>query len=224
MYDETHRLDPKSDGSAVLLVGAYDWPMPIPLVRDDGEKRWRFDLDRGMNEILSRRIGRNELDAMEVSRAIVDAQMEYARGEGRGAYADRILSDPGTRNGLYWPVSAGDTESPLGPFVAEAQAEGYTTTRSPGESGPRPYHGYLYRVIAAQGPSAPGGERSYMSQGRLTDFAVIAYPATYGNSGVMTFLTGRNGIVFERDLGPDGTAAAGTITTYDPDLRWKVAD
>jgi hypothetical protein len=198
--------------------------MPIPLVPEEGGKRWRFDLDRGADELLSRRIGRNELDTIEVSRAIVDAQREYAAGEGRGAYADRILSDPGTRNGLYWPAEPGAPESPMGEFVAEAQSEGYTTQRAPGETGPRPYHGYLYRILTAQGPSAPGGERSYIINGRLTDFAVIAYPANYANSGVMTFLTGRNGIVYQRDLGPEGTAAAGSITTYNPDLGWKIVD
>jgi hypothetical protein len=226
MYDEAHRLEAKPDGTTILLVGRNEWPLPIPLVRE--HQGWSFDVDRGKKEMLARRVGRNELTAMQVSRAIVDAQKEYAEGEGGGAYAARFLSEPGTHNGLYWDTKPGEPESPLGPFAASAEAEGYSTYRAAGDTTPRPFHGYLYRILTAQGPAAPGGAQSYLSsglnRGRLTNFAVIAYPATYGNSGVMTFLTGRNGIVYERDLGPEGTAAAGSIMEYNPDLRWRVAD
>jgi hypothetical protein len=204
----------------VMAVGETDWPLPLPLVR--AEKGWRFDVERGEDEMLSRRIGRNELSALEVSRAIVDAQNEYVAGEGRGGYASRILSAPGQRDGLYWEVGTGETRSPLGLFVAQAQEEGYTAERAPGETGPRPFHGYYYRILTSQGPWAPGGEKSFHQGSRLTGYAVIAYPATYANSGVMTFMTDRHGVQYQADLGPDTVRIGRDTTAFDPDQRWTI--
>jgi hypothetical protein len=201
----------------VALLGSEAWEFPIPLVREDG--LWRFDVEAGREEILNRRVGRNELSTLETLRVMVDAQREYARqsaGGKPGPYAMRVLSSEGHRDGLYWPVEEGEAESPLGPFVAEAFEEGYRADE------PIPYHGYYYRLLTGQGPSAPGGARSYLdAKGELRGgFGVIAWPATYGNSGVMTFIVNQQGIVFERDLGPDTQNVARSITTYDPDELW----
>jgi hypothetical protein len=166
-------------------------------------------------------VGKNELSTIATLRALVEAQREYA-GEGRDgnppAFARRLLSSEGRHDGLYWPVREGEAPSPLGPLVAEASEEGYGGA----ESRPTPYHGYLYRLLTAQGASAPGGARSYLDrQGRLTGgFAVVAWPATYGNSGVMTFLVNQQGIVFQRDLGADTEQAVARIQAYDPDASW----
>lgn len=201
----------------LALFGSESWEFPIPLVREDG--LWRFDVEAGREEILNRRVGRNELLTLETLRAMVQAQRGYARqsdGRGPGTYATRVLSSEGKRDGLYWPVEEGEPESPLGPFVAEAFEEGYRA------DGPIPYHGYNYRLLTGQGPSAPGGARSYLDeQGELRGgFGVIAWPATYGNSGVMTFIVNQQGIVFERDLGPDTAQTVKSITTYHPDDLW----
>lgn len=222
-YDERHALLAQGD-EAVLVVGGDEWPLPIPLVRADGD--WRFDLERGQDEILARRIGRNELATIEVCRAIVDAQNEYAAadrdGRGPGAYASRFLSTSGARDGLYWPAADGEPESPLGPLVAEAAAEGYARQSAASEER-QPYHGYYYRMLTAQGSAAPGGSTSYWVDGRLTGgFAVLAEPASYGNSGVMTFLVGPSGIVYERDLGPETGDLAGSIQEFSPDASWAV--
>jgi hypothetical protein len=205
----------------LALLGEDGWELPIPLVREDG--RWRFDVEAGREEILNRRVGRNELSTIESLRALVAAQREFAARSDDGApgpYAARVLSSPGARDGLYWPAGAGEDESPLGPLIAEAFAEGYRS----GE--PVPYHGYFYRLLTTQGPHAPGGERSYLDdQGRLVGgFAVLAWPATWGNSGVMTFVVGRQGIVFERDLGPDTSREVQGLERFDPDASWTPSD
>lgn len=205
----------------VALLGNDGWELPIPLVVEDG--RWRFDVEAGREEILNRRVGRNELSTIATLRAIVEAQSEYsAAGHGgeAGVYAARIMSAAGSRDGLYWPAAAGEPESPLGPLVAQASAEGYG--RAGETEGPVPYHGYHYRLLTEQGEHAPGGARSYLDeQGRLTrGFGVIAWPATYGSSGVMTFLVDRLGIVFEKDLGPSTAGAAVEIPSFDPDTSW----
>lgn len=219
-YDHRHRLDLVSPTRAVLVVGAEAWPFPIPVVHGAGS--WRFDTAAGIREILDRRIGRNELNVIEVSRAFVVAQRDYAArdplGTGLREYAQRLLSTPGGRDGLYWPAEPGEPESPLGPLVAIARAEGYG--RTPPDQ-PTPYHGYYYRLLTRQGPGAPGGARDYIVGGHMTGgFALLAFPARYGNSGVMTFLVNQNGIVYQKNLGPDTPATAERITEFDPDATW----
>lgn len=223
-YNRGHRIQMESDDSATLLVGDDDWPLPIPLVRHDNG--WRFDTPSGREEILARRIGRNELDTIQVCRAIVDAQQEYADADpersGVRQYAQKFVSDPGTRDGLYWEAEPGEPQSPLGGLFAQASEEGYTL--SPGRSrGPRPYHGYYYRMLTDQGDWAPGGAHSYIVNGRMTGgFAAIAWPADYGNSGIKTFMVSHAGIVYENDLGPDSARIASTMTAFDPDPGWEV--
>jgi hypothetical protein len=204
----------------IALLGDERWPLPIPLVREEGV--WRFDVEAGREEILNRRVGRNELSTITTLRELVEAQREYAAEGHDGnppSYALRIWSSEGRHDGLFWPAAEGEPESPLGPLVAEAFQEGY---RPRDQSRPIPYHGYLYRQLTAQGASAPGGARSYLDEeGRLTrGFAVVAWPATYDNSGVMTFVVNQQGIVFQKDLGKDTTRAAARIQAYDPDSSW----
>lgn len=207
------------DDCKIAKLGKEDWELPIPLVRE-GE-HWRFDVEAGREEIMNRRVGRNELSTLATLRAIVEAQSEYA-AEGRDgnprAFAQRIISSPGKHDGLYWPTAEGEAQSPLGPLVADAAEEGYTA----GGAKPTPYHGYFYRLLPAQGPNAPGGARSYLDDSkRLTKgFAVIAWPASHGNSGVMSFLVNKQGIVFQKDLGANTAQAAAAIKAYDPDESW----
>ncbi len=201
----------------LALLGDDAWALPIPLVREHGA--WRFDVEAGREEIVNRRVGRNELSTIASLRAMVEAQHEFAAQSGDpgpGPYAERVLSTPGQRDGLYWPVAEGEPESPLGPLIAEAFAEGYRA------DAPVPYHGYYYRLLTAQGPHAPGGARSHRdSEGRLTrGFGVLAWPAKWGDSGVMTFQVDRVGIVFERDLGPDTARQVLGMDAYDPDATW----
>jgi hypothetical protein len=198
----------------IPLFGADRWPWPIPLVRTEGG--WYFDTAAGREELLNRRIGRNELSTLSSLHAVVDAQEEYA-SEGRDgnppAFAMRFMSTPGKRDGLYWAPVEGEPVSPLGDLLAESE---YT-------SGSRePYHGYFYRILTGQGASAPGGAQSYLDErGMLTrGFAVVAWPAKYGNSGIMTFLINHRGIVFQKDLGEDTYAVASAMSSYDPDVSW----
>lgn len=219
MMGEKLAFEDVSDGRKIALLGDDAWEWPIPLVL--GEGGWRFDVEAGREEVLNRRVGRNELATIETLRAMVEAQREYA-AEGRDgnppAFAQRFRSSAGKRDGLYWPATEHEAESPLGPLVAEAATEGYQAT----EGDPIPYHGYFYRVLTAQGPSAPGGARDYFdSSKRLTrGFAFVAWPATYGNSGVMTFVVNQQGIVFQRDLGEGTEKGAAAIQAYDPDSNW----
>ena len=208
-------------GAVIAHIGSDAWPFAIPLTKDGDE--WRFDTAAGREELLNRRIGRNELTAVAVSHAYVDAQYEYAtrprNGDGKRAYAQKVRSDPGKKNGLYWEDPSGKQPSPFGPLVAEAAEEGY----APQEEGaaPRPYHGYFYRILTAQGPNAAGGARNYVKDGRMTGgFALIAVPADYGSSGVMSFLVGPPGIVYQKNLGEKSAEIAAKITTYDPDDSW----
>lgn len=187
-FDERHEIV-TDDDVATLVVGSQAWPFPIPLTR--ASDTWSFDTVAGREEILARRIGRNELYAIEVCRAVVDAQHEYAQmdpdGDGTREFARRFFSEPGTRNGLYWPHTGNEPISPLGELVASAAAEGYTRTAS--DTGPRPYEGYLYRILTAQGVEATGGPMPYIVNGHMTGgFAILAYPADYGNSGIMSFM------------------------------------
>jgi hypothetical protein len=220
-YDEAHRLAQVGPGKLVLTVGKDEWPMPIPLLQD--ASGWWFDTSQGREEILNRRIGRNELNAVQVCLAYVDGQREYyARnpdGDALLQYAQRFRSSPGKRDGLYWDTPPGEPPSPLGPLVARAEAEGYPVKRP---SGPRiPYWGYYYRIVKAQGAHAPGGAYDYVGRGHMIGgFALIAYPAEYGASGVMTFMVNHDGIVYQKDLGPNTAATARALTSFDPDDTW----
>jgi len=214
-YDARHSV--KVDGKkASLILGADDFPFPVPLIRT--KTGWEFDIDSGRDEILYRRIGRNELDTIQIILAFVDAENEYAdkdRGDGVGTYAQRIVSSPDKKDGLYWPSDNND--SPLGELAAEANAEGYKAG-----SGPQPYHGYYYRILTQQGTSAPGGALNYIVKGKMIGgFALVAYPADYGNSGVMTFIVNHAGTVYQKDLGEHTETIVKTMTSFDPDKSWK---
>jgi len=221
-YERKHRLE-GGGGKVVLYVGEDDFPLPIPLVPDG--PRWFWDTDAGDDEILFRRIGRNELATIQVCLAYVDAQKEYysrSRGAGMLEYAQRLESTKGKRDGLFWPTAPGDKPSPLGPMVAEARAAGYAKP----EPGKRmPYHGYLYRMLFAQGPAASGGAYEYLVQGHMIGgFALVAFPATYAVSGITTFIVNHDGIVYQKDLGPNTAQIANAMKTYNPDKTWtKVA-
>ena len=220
-YDEAYKLAAQGDAKAVLLVGKDEWPMPIPLVK--GRTGWRFDTELGKEEVLNRRIGRNELSTVQAMLAYVDAQREYylrnPSGDKLLHYAQRFGSSQGKRDGLYYPTKAGEPQSPLGPLFASARAAGYTK----GSAGmPNPYYGYHYRILKGQGPSAPGGAYDYVVQGRMIGgFALVAWPASYGSSGIVTFIVNHEGVVYEKDLGPDTAAAASKITRFNPDKTWK---
>jgi len=217
-YDTRHNVVIEGE-KAVVVVGSGDFPLPIPLTRQkDG---WKFDTAAGRLEILYRRIGRNELDAIQTCLAYVDAQNEYAEKgpAGAGTYAQRIVSAPGKKDGLYWPSSDGEA-SPLVAFVAQASTEGYKV----GE-GRVPYHGYYYRILTQQGPNAPGGALNYVVKGKMIGgFALVAYPAEYGNSGVMTFLVNHSGTVYQKDLGGSTAALVKRMMWFDPDQTWKKVD
>jgi hypothetical protein len=222
-YDAKHQIAMEGDSKATVVIGLEDFPVPIPLVRKDG--MWRFDTAAGRQEILARRIGKNELDAIQACLAYVDAQNDYAEkdrtGAGINTYAQRIISQPGKRDGLYWPSSQGDEASPLGEFVAQATAQGYRVG-----GGRTPYHGYYFKILTRQGPAAPGGALDYVVRGKMIGgFALVAYPAEYRNSGVMTFIVSHAGDVFQKDLGPANAKLAERMTSFNPDKSWqKVAD
>jgi hypothetical protein len=223
-YDAAHTLQPKGE-AVVLRVGKDDWPFPVPLVKD-GSGRWFFDARLGREEIVARRIGRNEIYTMQTTLAYVDAQREYYaqdhNGNGLLEYAQYFASSvPGKRDGLYWPTQPGEPPSPLGDLVVRARAEGY---RRSGD-GPTPYHGYLYRILTAQGPAAPGGAYDYVIRGHMIGgFALVAFPAEYGVSGVMTFIVNHDGIVYQKDLGPRTQALAFGMRTFNPDGTWTKVD
>jgi hypothetical protein len=221
-YDAAHRVQAEGENTASLIVGPEDWPMPIPLVKQ-GE-RWHFDTEASAQKIIDRRVGRNELNVIEVCRAYVAAQREYAsKNPLAGAlheYAQKFESSPGKRDGLFWEAAADEQQSPFGPLLASAQAEGYTDQHHRGPLAP--YHGYVYRILTSQGEHAPGGARNYLVNGHMTGgFALLAIPAKWGDSGVMTFMVNQDGIVFEKNLGPDTAKLARQIKQYDPDLSWS---
>jgi len=199
-----------------LLVGKDEWPLPFPIVEVNG--RWYFDAVKGKDEILSRRIGRNENDAIDISWGFVEAEHNYAalnRTENNvPIYAQKIISTPGKHDGLYWPAAEGEEQSPLGDIAARAIAEGYTNKREP-------FHGYYFKVLISQGARVPGGEMSYVDNGQMTKgFALIAWPADYGSTGIMTFLVNKSGIVYQKDLGRKTAEIASACTAYDPDQTW----
>lgn len=208
------------DQTKVALFGNEAWPFPIPLVKERGG--WRFDAEGGREEIENRRIGSNELSVLATLHATVDAQEEYFAGRHGGrsrTYAKRFFSTAGKQDGLYWPTDENEPASPLGPLVAEATEEGYSANNTE----PQPYHGYYYRLLTAQGPNAPGGAKSYLdAKGALTKgFAIIAWPAEHGNSGVMTFVVNEQGLVFQKNIGAETGTAAAAITAFDPDESWE---
>jgi hypothetical protein len=209
---------------AVLLIGDEQWPFPIPLVKRG--RGWRFDAKAGSEEVIDRRIGRDELNAIEVCRAFVDAEREYYAqdplGQGQHEYAQHFVSHPRKHDGLYWEAAAGATPSPMGPLIANARAESNEDSKTPGK--PEPYQGYFYRILTRQGPSALGGPRDYVVKGHMIGgFALLAFPARYGDSGVMSFIVNQDGTVFERNLGHDTAEIARTISEYNPDDEWKPA-
>lgn len=220
-YSDTNKIVFEGDARATLVIGEDEWPLPIPLVKS-GE-RWRFDARQGEKEILARRIGANELAAIQVCLAIVDAENEYAAQIGAGDkvphYAARFVSTPGKHDGLYWETNADETPSPLGPLLAAAAAEGYAKS----ETRPlAPYHGYYYKLLTSQGPHAPGGAYDYLVKDRMIGgFAVLAYPARYAASGVMSFMVNHDGVVYEKDLGRNTKELAAKIMSFDPDESWK---
>ena len=221
-YDAKHAIQLDGNGKAVLSVGSDDWPMPIPLVKRGGG--WSFDAKKGTNELVARRIGHNELDAIQVCRAFIDMQFDYATvdrdGDGLLEYADRLVSSPGKHDGLYWPTQPGEPPSPAGPRLAEASPQ-----KLAARTEATPFHGYYFRVLSAQGPHAPGGAREYRVGGQLIGgVALIAWPASYLSSGVKTFLCGLSGIVFERDFGEHTAQTVAKIRAYDPGPGWSRTD
>jgi hypothetical protein len=223
-YDQMHRVVIEPDQTATLYVGANNWPTPVSLVKNGGGQ-WYFDTASGLKEILYRRIGRNENDAIEVLESLVDAQKEYAStthdDEKVKQYASKLFSDEGKHNGLYWKTADNETPSPVGPLLAAASGEGYR--RQQGQ--PTPFHGYIYRLLTKQGPAAKGGARDYNVNGRLTKgFSFLAYPSEYRNSGVMTFIVNQDGVVYQQDLGQDTAKLAAAISEYNPDDAWDPAD
>jgi len=220
-YDAKHQITMDGDSKAIMVIGTEDFPLPIPIVRKDG--MWSFDTAAGRQEILFRRIGKNELDAMQASLAYVDAQNDYAakdRGAGRGVYAQRIISSAGKKDGLYWPTAQGEEPSPLGELVAQATKQGYRT-----DAGRTPFHGYYFKILDKQGAAAPGGELEYVVRGKMIGgFGLVAYPAEYRNSGVMTFIINHDGTVYQKDLGPRTAQLAERMTAYNPDKTWQKVD
>jgi len=221
-YQERVDFVKEKEDRALVILGNDHWPFGIPIIRK--AEGWMFDTNAGREEFLNRRVGRNELATIQVCLAFVEAQREYAstdrERDGIIQYAQKVMSDPYRRNGLYWEVGESEIESPLGPFIAQAVQEGYTKK---GDK-PTPYHGYCYKILKAQGKNAPGGAFSYVINGHMVaGFALVAWPAEYGVSGVMTFIVNQNSTVYEKDLGPKTEAIAKAMGLYNPDRTWKRA-
>ena len=219
---ERWHLEDAAPNRKTLVIGNEDWPFPVPLVKE--ESGWRFDTAAGKEEVIARRIGRNELAVIGTVRAYVTAQRRYAEqahdGNPAGIHATKFASDPGKENGLYWPAKTGQKRSPLGDLVAQAAADGRAV--GGGRSQPSPFHGYYFKILTAQGSAAQGGAKQYMVKGLMSGgFAVVAWPAQYDVTGVMTFVTNHDGFVYEKDLGPGTDAAARTMTAYNPDASWR---
>jgi Protein of unknown function (DUF2950) len=220
LYDHSHELSSPDETTRTLAIGDDAWPFPIPVVK--GKTGWSFDTAAGEKEILSRRVGQNELDVIQVCIGYVEAQRDYLTRNPDGAsvphYADRLLSSPGKRDGLYWQSGPGEPESPMGPAVSGAIRQGYTLKRGANA----PYHGYHFRLLTAQGPHAEGGALDYREGGKLTrGFALVAWPESYGKTGVMSFLVNQSGVVLEKDLGKKTTSIASGVKRFDPDSGWK---
>jgi len=220
-FNKTNHLVRVSDSRFILEVGPSDFPFPIPLAKQNG--KWFFDTDAGKEELLNRRIGRNELDVLEAVRAYVDAQRDYAGkdrdDDGVLEYAQQLASSPGKQDGLYWEPQFDGDLSPLGPLVAEARQEGY---KKDDNAGPQPFHGYYFKILKSQGKNAPGGKYDYIINGNMIGgFALVAWPANYGESGSMTFLVNQQGRVYQKDLGSKTDKIASSMKSYDPDPTWK---
>ncbi len=217
-YQEMHRLVKEPDGTTILYIGAHNWPTPIPLAHKGN--LWYFDTEAGKKEILYRRVGRNELSAIRVCQELAAAEKEYSAQHGE--YAQKIFSDEGQQNGLYWKAAESGPQSPIGPLVAAAVTEGYAKSQT---GAPTPYRGYHFHALARQGKDAAGGAKSYIVSGKMTEgFAFVAYPAMYRSSGVMTFIVGADGTVYERDLGNKTEVLAKAMKEYEPNSRWKKAE
>jgi Protein of unknown function (DUF2950) len=224
-YDQMHRVVQEPDGTVTLYVGAENWPLPIPIVKNSSGV-WYFDTAAGKTEILQRRVGTNENDAIEILYGLVGAQREYASaardGETTKHYAQKFLSDDGKQNGLYWKTNDNDPPSPIGPLLVEAANQGYSATQQGKAS---PFHGYYYRILTKQGAAAKGGALDYLVNGKMTrGFAFVAYPAEYRNSGVMTFIVDKDGVVYEKDLGAQTADLATAMDSYNPDDTWDRVD
>lgn len=225
IYQEKNRLEWVGDSKVILHTGLKDWSFPVPITRIG--QNWIFDTKEGKEEILNRRIGRDELGAVQVCLAFVDAQKEYALGDhdrdGYFEYAQQFVSDPGRKNGLYWETKEGEKPSPMGPAIAMASIRGNQKLKS--GTRPIPYYGYYYKILKAQGKNAPGGAYDYMANGKmLGGFALVAYPAEYGTSGIMTFTVSMDGVVYEKNFGKNTARLAESITRYDPDKTWKITE
>jgi len=223
-YKAGNSIDKRDPAKAILEIGQDKFPFPIPLASSDGH--WYWDSAAGAEELINRRVGENELRTIQACLAYADAQQEYyLRNVGNDPlqhYANKLISTPGKKDGLYWPTSGDETPSPLGEEFAAARAEGYL---KPDADKPQPFHGYIYRLLTAQGPNAAGGAYDYLVNGELLGgFGVIAIPAEYGSSGVMTFIVNQDGVVYSRDLGPDTATAAMNIKKFNPDSTWKKED
>ncbi|MGD0258784.1 MAG: DUF2950 domain-containing protein [Verrucomicrobiota bacterium] len=223
---ETNHLARESDTRCILELGHDAWPFPVPIVQTNG--RWFFDTQAGREEVLNRRIGRNELETLDVVRAYVEAQREYASkdrdGSGVLKFAQKIISTPGKKDGLFWSPDLDGEISPLGPLAADAAAEGYSQAKTPPGDGPRPFHGYLFKILTRQGKNAPGGKYDYIINGNMIGgFALVAWPAEYGQSGVMTFIVNQQGRVYQKALGPQTAKTVGKMKAYDPDKTWTIS-
>ncbi len=221
-----NRIVHESGTKCVIEAGTNAWPFPVPVVKQGGQ--WYFDTAAGRDEILNRRIGGNELEVLKVVRAYVDSQRDYASGDRDGdgvlQYAQRLASSPGKKDGLYWPPELDGELSPLGPLVADAQAEGYKVKVQGQEITHAPFHGYLFKILTRQGADAAGGKYNYVINGHMIGgFALVAWPAEYGNSGIMTFIVNQQGRVYQQDLGPQTAKLATEMKTYNPDRGWSVS-
>ncbi len=224
-YEEKNQLVRETENRAILVVGKEEWPFPIPIVKAD--ETWHFDVKAGKEELINRRIGRNELNAIQACLAYVDAQREYAlRSQGKIGlmqYAQKFWSSKGKKDGLYWVTKEGEEPSPLGPLAAKAAREGYSAAKA-GDK-PVPYLGYFYKILKKQGPNAAGGAYDYMVKGKMIGgFALVAHPAVYGVTGIMTFVVNHEGVVFEKDLGKETGKIVGAMNRFDPDQSWKKAE
>lgn len=220
-YDQMHRVVIEPDGTATLYVGAENWPAPIPIVKNSSGQ-WYFDTEAGVKEILYRRVGTNENDAIDTLHTLVEAQCEYAStardGDKTKHYALKFISTEGKQDGLHWKTDDNQAPSPIGPLIADAAGQGYEVRQGKGT----PFHGYYFRMLTKQGPAAKGGARDYLVNGQLAHgFAFVAYPAEYRNSGVMTFIVNQNGVVYERDLGTDTGKIGSEMSEYNPDPTWR---